>query len=58
MLFQNQGNFISFDYSDKIVESNIDILNIAETKLGQFYPNYHFTLESYHTTYSLKITDN
>ena len=58
MLFQNQGNFISFDDLDKIVESNTDILSIAETKLDKVYPNDHFTLEGYHTPYMLEKTDN
>ena len=58
MLFQNQGTFVSFDDLDKIVESNIDILSIAGTELDKVYPNNHFTLEGYHTTYRLERIDN
>ena len=40
------------------MESNIDLLSIAETKPDKVHPNNHFTLEGYHTTYRLEITDN
>ena len=42
---------------DKVVESNIDILVIAETKLDESFPNNQFTLEVYYTPYRLDIAN-
>ena len=47
-------NFINLD---KIVDGNIDILCIAETKLDESFPNNQFVLVGYHLWYRLDITN-
>ena len=42
---------------DKIVDGNIDILCIAETKLDESFPNNQFILVGCHLPYRLDITD-
>ena len=42
---------------DTIVDGNIDILCIAETKLDESFPNNQFVLVGYHLPYRLDITD-
>ena len=42
---------------DKIVDGNIDILCIAETKLDDSFPNNQFILVGYHLSYRPNITD-
>ena len=42
---------------DKIVNGNIDIKCIAETKFDESFPNNQFVLVGYHLPYRLDITD-
>ena len=42
---------------DKIVDGNIGILCIAETKLDESFPNNQFVLVGYHSPCRLDITD-
>ena len=42
---------------DKVVDGNIDISCIAETKLDKSFPNNWFVLVGYHLPYRLDITD-
>ena len=48
---------IKFGDLDKIVDGNIDILCIAETKLDESFPNNQFVLVGYHLPYRLDIVD-
>ena len=43
---------------DKIVDGNIDILCIAETKLDESFPSNQLILVDYHLPYRLDIADN
>ena len=43
---------------DKIVDGNINILCIAETKLDKSFPNNQFVLVGYYLPSRLDITDN
>ena len=43
---------------DKIVDGNIDILCIAETKLDESFPSNQLILVDYQLPYRLDITDN
>ena len=38
-----------------IINGNVDIASIAETKLDASFPSAQFTLERYHTRYRLDI---
>ena len=40
-----------------IINGNVDIVSIAETKLDASFPSAQFTLEGYHTPYRLDIND-
>ena len=40
-----------------IVNGNIDIVSVAETKLDASFPTAQFTLEGYHTPYRLDINN-
>ena len=37
--------------------ANVDIVSIAETKLGASFPSAQFTLEEYHTPYRVDINN-
>ena len=38
-----------------IINGNVDIVSIAETKLDAYFPSAQFTLEGYYTPYHLDI---
>ena len=40
-----------------IINGNVDIVSIAETKLDASFPSAQFTLEGYHTPYRLDINN-
>ena len=42
---------------DNIVDGNVDILYIVETKLDEHFPNNQFVLMGFHLPYRLNITD-
>ena len=42
---------------DNIVDRNVDILYIVETKLDEHFPNNQFVLMGFHLPYRLDITD-
>ena len=42
---------------DNIVDGNVDILYIVETKLDEHFPNNQFVLMGFHLPYRLDITD-
>ena len=45
-----------FDDLDKIVEDNIDMLDISETKIDEYFLTNQFILEGHHAPYRLHIT--
>ena len=40
-----------------IINGNVDIVSIAETKLDASFPSVQLTLEGYHTAYCLDINN-
>ena len=40
-----------------IINGNVDIFSIAETKLDASFPSAQFTLEGYHTPYDIDINN-
>ena len=44
-----------FTDSQIIINGNVDIVSIAETKLDASFPSAQFTIEEYHTPYHLNI---
>ena len=40
-----------------IINGNVDIVSIAETKLDDSFPSTQFTLEGYHTPYRLEVNN-
>ena len=36
-------------FTDLLIDGNVDIVSIAETKLDVSFPSAQFTLEGYHT---------
>ena len=45
------------DYLKLIINENVDILCIAETKIDESFPTAQFLWSGYHKTYSLDISD-
>ena len=52
-------NSVRNKYTDlqAIINGNVDIVSIAETKLDAFFPSAQFTLEGYHTPNPLDINN-
>ena len=46
-----------FDNLKLIIDQNVDILCIAETKIDESFPTAQFILPGYHKPYRLDITD-
>ena len=46
-----------FTDSQTIINGNVDIVSIAETKLDATFPSAQFTLEGYHTPNRLDINN-
>ena len=46
-----------FDDLKLIIDENVDILCIAETKIDESFPTAQFILPGYHKSYRLDITD-
>ena len=52
-------NSVRYKFTDlqTIINGNVDIVSMAETKLDASFPSAQFTLEGYHTPYDLDINN-
>ena len=44
-------------YKQEVVNENVDIVSIAETKIDASFPSAQFVLDGYHLSYRMDVTE-